>query len=280
MPAVYTDIRELLLNPDATIDDFVSVVEADSMLTLRVIRMAQSPYFGFPRPCENLYQAISLIGLMQLHDLMLGALCVRTFSTVPEEVLNLRAFWHYNVQCGIAAKTLARFSQAENFNGYFTLGLLHEVGHASMFIKEPEASLRALDDSLSGYRSVAEAERDYLGFDYSQVGAETMHLWHLPPVYSQVATHHLDPAGADEEFRPAVSIVHLAHEICEGLGLGTQHKLIRHARSTNPQFAGLPDTMGELITEEINTHADDVLGLLWPRPGDVSEGLSEHAYVD
>ena len=106
MPEVYVAIRKLLLNADTTIEDFVEVVERDSMLGVRVMRMAQSQYFGFPRSCENLYQAISLIGLMQLHDLMLGSLCMRTFSAIPEEVLNLRAFWRYCVQCGIAARTV------------------------------------------------------------------------------------------------------------------------------------------------------------------------------
>ena len=88
MPDVYVAIRNLLLNSNATIDDFVEVVESDSMLAVRVMRMAQSEYFGFPRRCSNLYQAISLIGLMQLHDLMLGSLCMRGFSAIPKEVFN------------------------------------------------------------------------------------------------------------------------------------------------------------------------------------------------
>ena len=65
MPEVYVAIRKLLLNPDATMEEFVEVVERDSMLSVRVMRMAKSQYFGFPRNCENLYQAISLIGLIE-----------------------------------------------------------------------------------------------------------------------------------------------------------------------------------------------------------------------
>ncbi|MCP4391542.1 MAG: HDOD domain-containing protein, partial [Gammaproteobacteria bacterium] len=212
MPEVYVDIRKLLLNSSTTIDDFVEVVESDSMLAVRVMRMAQSQYFGFPRSCENLHQAISLIGLMQLHDLMLGSLCMRTFSAIPEEVLNLKAFWRYNVQCGIAARTIGQFSKTDSHHVFFTLGLLHEIGHAAMFLKQPEASLRALDDSLSEQRSLAEAEQEYLGFDYGQVGSEMMQLWHLPPVYQQVAACHLEPDLADQEFQPAVNVVHLAHQ--------------------------------------------------------------------
>ncbi len=146
MPEVYVAIRQLLHSPDTTIDDFVEVVEADSMLAVRVMRMATSQYFGFPRSCDTLYQAIRLIGLMQLHDLLLGTLCMRTFAAVPEEVLNLKAFWRYNVQCGIAAKTIARLSKADNQQVYFSLGLLHEIGHASMFVKEPGQTEGRIDE--------------------------------------------------------------------------------------------------------------------------------------
>ena len=264
MPEVYVAIRKLLLNSNTTIDDFVEVVESDSMLAVRVMRMAQSQYFGFPRSCESLYQAISLIGLMQLHDLMLGTLCMRTFSAIPEEVLNLKAFWRYNVQCGIAARTIGQFSKTDSHQVFFTLGLLHEIGHAAMFLKEPEASLRALDESLSRFRTLAAAEREYLGFDYGQVGSELMQLWHLPPVYQQVATCHLEPERAEPDFRPAVNVVYLAHQFCQDPRPAQHDKLLRRCVDEMPQFSRLPKNIDQILVDEIETHTDPVLGLLWP----------------
>jgi len=264
MPEVYVAIRKLLLNPNTTLDDFVEVVERDSMLAVRVMRMAQSQYFGFPRSCENLYQAISLIGLMQLHDLMLGSLCLRTFSAIPEEVLNLRAFWRYCVQCGIAARTIGQHSKADSHQVFFTLGLLHEIGHAALFLKAPEISSRALDLSQQQNRSLAEVEREQLGFDYGQLGAELMQLWHLPPVYQQVAAFHLEPEKAEEQFRPAVDVVHLAHALCQDSNEGKHQHLIANCIEQNPLFKKLPPKIGEMVSEEIETNTDKVLGLLWP----------------
>lgn len=265
MPEVYVAIRKLLLNYDTSIDDFVEVVESDSMLAVRVMRIAQSQYFGFPRKRESLYQAISLIGLMQLHDLMLGSLCMRSFSAIPEEVLNLGDFWRYNVQCGIAARTIGQFSKTDSHHVFFTLGLLHEIGHAAMFLKQPEASLRALDDSLSQRLSLAAAEREYLGFDYGQLGSELMQLWHLPPVYQQVAACHLEPERARPEFRPAVNVVYLAHQFCQDPRAGQHRELFKRCIDDIPQFSRLPENIDEILVEEIATHTDAVLGLLWPR---------------
>ena len=264
MPEVYVAIRKLLLNANTTIDDFVEVVARDSMLAVRVIRMAQSQYFGFPRSCENLYQAISLIGLMQLHDLMLGSLCMRTFSAIPEQVLNLREFWRYCVQSGIAARTVGQYSKTDGHQVFFSLGLMHEIGHAAMFLKASEASLQALELSQQQGRDLAEVEREILGFDYGEVGAELMQVWHLPPVYQQVAAFHLQPELADPEFRLAVEVVHLAHTICQGPPAGKAQDLIAAGINQQTQFKKLPSNIDEIVLEEVETHTDSVLGLLWP----------------
>ena len=240
MPEVYLAIRQLMLNADATIEDFVAVVERDSMLSVRVIRIASSEYFGFPRQCENLYQAISLIGLMQLHDLLLGTLSMRTISSIPEQVLNLKAFWRYCVQCGIAARTIGQHSKAESHHVFFTQGLLHEIGHAALFLKNPEASLQALERSQSEGRDIGDVERELFGFDYGQAGAELMRLWHLPPAYQQAAAHHLEPDRADPPFQAAVNVVGLAHALCQDTSDEQQHELIEHSIDEIPLFEHLP----------------------------------------
>ncbi len=264
MPEVYVAIRKLLLSGNAKLEDFVDVVESDSMLAVRVMRMAQSQYFGFPRSCENLFQSISLIGLMQLHDLMLGSLCMRTFSAIPEEVLNLRAFWRYCVQCGIAARTIGQHSKTSSHQVFFTLGLLHEIGHAAMFLKAPESSLQSYELSQQQNRSIAEVEREHIGFDYGELGAEMMQLWHLPPVYQQVADYHLRPERADEEFRAAVDVVHMAHVICQDVRPGIHQDLIAERIEHRLLFKDMTPKIDEIIIDEIEINTDPVLELLWP----------------
>jgi HD-like signal output (HDOD) protein len=65
--------------------------------------MANSQLFGMPGQANHLFQAISVIGIMQLHDIMLSSLCIHTFSAMPEQALYQKTFWHYCIQCGIAA---------------------------------------------------------------------------------------------------------------------------------------------------------------------------------
>jgi HD-like signal output (HDOD) protein len=265
MPEVYLDIRRMIKNPDARISDFVKIIEADSMLSVRVIRMANSDYLGFPRKSENLYQAINLIGVMQLHDLLLSSLSLRTFSSIPEQILNLGAFWHYGVQCGIAASTLARYTTIPAGNYLFTLGLLHEVGHVLMYLKSPELSFQALDASQTQEITITDLEREYLGFDYGQLGAALMQFWHLPEVYQQVAAYHLQPDLADDNYRLEVQIVHLAHAICQNSDPDQRREIIASIAENNPQLKQLPADIDNVIQDQINTHSETVLKILWPK---------------
>ena len=265
MPEIYLGIRRLIDKQDAKIEDYVEIIETDSMLSVRLIRMANSDFFGFPRKTKNLHQTIEMIGINQLHDLLLGSLSLRTFSSIPEQILNLKSFWHYGVQCGIAASTIARYSSIPTSNHYFTLGLLHEIGHAVMYLKSPELCIQVLDDSQTQNCTVTALERVHLGFDYGQLGAALMQLWHLPEVYQQVAAYHLQPQQADVAYQQDVRIIYLAHAICQNPVASQQREIISSIAEGDPQLSNLPDDIDKLIQAEINTHADSILGILWPR---------------
>ena len=81
MPEIYMEIRRLIEKQDARIADFVRLIETDSMLSVRVYRMANSDFFGFPRKATNLYQAIEMIGVALVRTPACGRRSPRTPST-------------------------------------------------------------------------------------------------------------------------------------------------------------------------------------------------------
>ena len=264
MPEIYRDIRRLIEQQDSDINAFVKLIENDSALSTRLLRIANSHYFGYPKRADDLYQAVSLVGIMQLHDLVLNSLSFRTLAALPAQIFNLEAFWRYSVECGIAARTLAQFAQIIPINPFFTLGLMHEIGHAVMFVKEPELSLQAIDETKSAQKdSITNIERDLLGFDYTQAGSVLMKLWHLPELYQQVTAHHLYPERADEPHQQAVNIVHLAHMLCQNRSIESKQQHIEQIKKADPQIAKLPDNIAEIVFKEIEANTDTVLNMLW-----------------
>lgn len=263
MPEVYLKIRLLLDKPDARIRDYVAVLQTDSMLTIRIIRMANSHFFGFNRKADDLYDAISLIGTIQLHDLLLSCLCMRTFCNIPGAVLDLKEFWLHAVECGIACRTLAKLAGLPAGHRFFALGLLLEIGHAAMFIKAPGQALDALMASREEGVPIDEQERRVFGFDYCQLGAELMHLWHLPEVYSYIIGHHLHPERTEPNYRNETYLVYLAQQV---FAEPEQfYKALSDLQHSHQQFAVMPGNLKDLVSQEIATHLDDIFLMLCPR---------------
>lgn len=264
MPEIYTDIRQMIENQDTGIQDFVDIIEQDQMLSIRLMRIANSHYFGYPGRAMDLYQTISLIGIMQLHDLVLNCLCLRTFASVPRQIFNMKSFWKYSIEAAIASRTIAQYGQIFPINPYFTVGLLHEVGHAVMFVREPELASEALDAASQDNSPLIEKERELFGFDYTEVGSALMQHWQLPERFQQASAYHLQPERADEAHQTAVNVVNLAHQVCDNPVLGQNQQLIEEAKQRDPEMNRLPDNINDIIVKEIQANTDDVLNILWP----------------
>jgi len=264
MPAIYLEISRLMKKPNAEVGDFEKLVEADSMLTLRIIRIANSQFFGFKRKANNLYEAISLIGVIQVHDMLLSSLCLRAFYNIPEQVLNFNDFWRHGIQCGIAARTLAKFCGLPAGNRFFTLGLLLEIGHALMYIKAPDLSSKTLLVSQQYNRPLVTVEREYFGFDYCQLGAVLMRHWHLPEIYSQIIEHHLCPERTEPHYRMQTDLVNLAHRLLEEKGYlyNQLTQLLTYHQQLVP--TPIPENIEQLVFNTIVEHGDEVLAMLTP----------------
>lgn len=264
MPDVYLDIRSLIQQQKLDINHYVRIIEKDSVLSKRMFSIANSHYFGYPGRVENLEQALSMVGIMQVHDLILTSLSLRAMASIPQQLFNLEAFWKYSVQCGIAARTIAQYSQIFPINPYFTLGLVHEIGHAAMFVKATELSLQAVDESREKGCCVTASEQEYLNFDYTQAGTAMMQLWHLPERYQQVTAFHLHPEQADKAHRQTVTIIHLAHMFCQNPQLKAHQSLFSKITQNDPQLKKLPTNIDKIIIDEINDNTNAVLSLIWP----------------
>lgn len=264
MPYIYLKVRSLIEDPNSKVADFVEAIENDSSLSVKLSRITNSEYFGFPRRAEALYQAVSLIGIMQLHDLILNSLSLRTFSAVPRQIFNLESFWIYSINCGIAARTIAQHAQIIPINPFFTYGLLHEIGHAAMFIREPELSIQALEVSDNSIRQQLDKERELFGFDYTEVGAALIRQWQLPSVYEQIVSYHHQVDDADESHRLAVRVVHLSHVSCQPEPQEDIREVFQAQKNADPHLAKLPDNIVDIIHREVELNGKKVLDMLWP----------------
>ena len=168
LPAVYLRARELMADANVPLRRVGEVIAADPGLTARLLRIANSAYFGFTARIETASRAVTILGTQQVHDLLLATSLANAFSDTDSDVLDMHAFWHDSVRCALAARLIAARCNVLDSERLFVEGLLHDIGHLVMFDKLPALTHEAMVQARHEGTPLHEVERELLGFDYSR----------------------------------------------------------------------------------------------------------------
>jgi HD-like signal output (HDOD) protein len=209
LPEVYLKIRQLMADDDSDIADFAEIVRLDPNLSLAVLKMVNSAFFGFSKKIESVLQATNMIGIGQLHIIVLGLSAISALDC-PNKLIPLKIFWRSSLFTGVLAQLLARRLKMPNSEKLFIKGLLHEVGHLVLYAKFPELTEHALGIAENDNVPIHEAECQVFGCHYGDVGALLMAQWGLSDEYQMDIRHQPEPEVTNP--RPeAVGLLHLAH---------------------------------------------------------------------
>jgi HD-like signal output (HDOD) protein len=214
LPDIYIRLKTVVDDPESSMADVADVVANDPGLTARLLKIANSPYFGFPAKITTVARATSLLGTQQIHDLVLATTVTEAFSGIPSELISMQDFWSNSIRCGLLCRRLAQECNVLDSERLFVEGLLHDVGHLIMYQALPEASAAALLESQQQDKPLFLVERELIGCDYAQVGSALMRSWHFPPGLIESVLHQNEPARA-EEFPLEGAIMHIAVRLKE-----------------------------------------------------------------
>jgi len=211
LPEVYLKIRGLMDDPHSVLNDFSAVVNTDPGLLSVVLKIVNSAFFGFSGQIGDINRALNLIGIGQLHDLVLSLSAVGSLD-LPNEIEELQVFWQRSIYCGVVSQLLAKKRKLQDAESLFVIGLLHEIGRLLLFLVHPKQSKQIVDLALAENRPLAALERDVFGADYGKVGQALMAEWKLPLKFQLITEHHVEPDGATE-YIDETAILHVAHQV-------------------------------------------------------------------
>lgn len=219
LPFFYERLNEAINHPRSSIDDIARIITEDQGLTVRLLKLANSPMFGYYSRVDSITKAVTIIGTQQLRDLALAASVMGIFRGIPEELLNMTSFWRHSIACGMIARGLATYRREINVERFFVAGMLHDVGQLVLCTSIPEVVREMLEASRDRQSLHYVTERERLGFDHAAVGGALLRKWKIPPVIGEpVACHHA-PAAA-EQFPLEAALIHVADIICQALEFG------------------------------------------------------------
>jgi HD-like signal output (HDOD) protein len=216
LPAVYFRVKRVIDDPNGSIAQLAEAMATDAAMTARVLRVVNSPFFGFPGRIETVTRALNILGMQQVHDLVLAWALGSVFADVSTSVMSMQEFWYKSVARGLAARGLARLARFVDAERLFVEGLLSDIGHLVMYVAVPDLSMKAAKTSERTARPLHETERDLIGCDYAAVGAALVSAWGLPAAFEEPIACQTDPFVARRHPLEA-AILHVAGIVVDTL---------------------------------------------------------------
>lgn len=220
-PQVVVKVLHMLEDPDIPASKIVEVIQYDPVITMRLLQVCNSAMFAVRRKVESLQQAMMLLGNQAMVRLLIAFGALETLKDpLPGYGLERGELLEHAIACATLSQILLKDIKRPEDHCTFTGAVLHDVG--KIVLNEfagseyKEISRMVEERGTSGL----EAERQVLGVDHAELGAELARRWNLPESITVIIGRHHDQVDPSRD-PLALCLVHLANVLCVQLGIGT-----------------------------------------------------------
>lgn len=191
LPSIVHELQRTLALPDVDMRKIAAVIEKDPGLSARVLKLANSAFFGFAGKVATVPLASSLLGVEAIDGLVTGMGVVGAVSDTPTGGFSAGAFWLHAITTGMCAQAMVGHFGWNLRGDVFTCGVLHDLGKiiVSQYLPLPYLKILELARAGTTYR---EAECKILGADHPRIGYWVAKKWQLPDVFAQCMLRHHD----------------------------------------------------------------------------------------
>jgi putative nucleotidyltransferase with HDIG domain len=202
LPKVLDEVSRLVKDPDSSTEQIAKLISMDQVLSAKVLKMVNSPIYGFSGRISSIHHALVLLGFNVLRGVIVST---SVMDMMHQAMVGL---WEHSVGCALASSTVARHVGLKDVEDISVAGLLHDLGKVVTAVQLPElkSSIEAMVKAQD--LTYLDAERAVLGFGHDRVNAWIADHWKLPPAIKEGMSYHHKPQLA--RFYPEVACcVHL-----------------------------------------------------------------------
>lgn len=222
MPVLPDRVKKIIAlteDPDSTIQDLEKEILKDQSLTSKILKLANSAYYGYPRKIDTVSQATILLGFQTIKSMALASTVSKMMSNeLKGYALGKNDLWTQSQTCAIISRYIAKEIRFPNPETAYIAGLLRDIGKTILnFYVEKE--YHAIINKVESEKiSFLEAEEEILGFNHAQVGEKIAIKWNFPEeLVEAIGLHHTPEKST---INPTlVSIVHIADAITMMMGV-------------------------------------------------------------
>jgi len=207
VPDVVRELIVLLNDPNANYFDISQKVAHDQTMSLKVLRVVNSAYFGLSRKVYSIDEATVILGINKLKTLVIASGFANSVKSV--EGIDLKTFWQDSFRVAILAQWLGKHTDLVDAEEAFTAGIVHNLGRLLLHLTEPTIAQEIRTRTKENFISRTKAELDALGFTTQDASKALMDLWKFPPELGEAVRMHKRPFS-EEDPQPLACVLNLA----------------------------------------------------------------------
>ncbi|KJS30305.1 MAG: hypothetical protein VR64_16490 [Desulfatitalea sp. BRH_c12] len=219
MPKVLFKARAVLSDQNSSFKDISKIIETDQAIAAKILKVANSAYYGLSGMVSSIHQASVVLGYQTLEQVIT---MVSTTSLLGKQLkgygLNAGVLWKHSLATAMACRLIAKLRAPSLENDAFSVGLIHDAGKLALdgyvLSKRSEIDAFLRDQSPS----FLEAERRVLGFDHTEIAHDLSQKWKLPENHAAAMRFHHSPEAS--QGNQLAHIVHIANNIAFRAGFG------------------------------------------------------------
>jgi putative nucleotidyltransferase with HDIG domain len=220
LPTIAVEVASLIDNPNTSVSRLTQVIASDQVLTAKVLKIANSPYYGFQKKISTLDFAIVVLGFDSLKEILISVSLINAFKKRQDKYFNSKEFWEHSLASGIAARTLARQLGYRISGESFVAGLLHDIGILvthQYFYDEYKRIIEAVTEGKSTFQDM---EKTVLYATHGEIGGWLAERWNLPDQLIESIKFHHKPEMAEKNPQ-LTALIHFVDYLCNKLQIGS-----------------------------------------------------------
>ena len=253
MPQTVIKAREIMADSKAGFKELAELFEADQAIAAKILKLANSPYYGIAGGVSSIQKASVVLGQKTLGELItLSGVSGLLGDRLEGYGLDVGDLWKHSLAVAFGCRAITAKVDPSLESDAFTAGLLHDSGKLILDTYITERWQRFEDAMADGETSFLDAEKEVLELDHPEIASEVCKAWHIPDAISHAIRYHHLPSQSDES--KLAYIVHAADTIAlmSGLGIGVDGTFYQMEAGTM-EFLGLnEDDLGEVMGDMLS----------------------------
>lgn len=252
LPAVAVELIEMTSQPDLDLRQIAALIETDQALSVKIIRTVNSSYYGLPRPCASINQAIVYLGLNSVKTLALGFCLVDSVDEDDGVGFDYASYWRHELYSAAAARLMASATEKVEDDTAFLAALVQDIGMPALYRAFRDVYLQVIDLARGKHANLLDIEQRAIKITHAEVGAALAERWNLPPELVACIRYHHESDQASSEHQTIVRIVELSQIAAEVTGTHEVDTLARFRELGESWFGFSREESDEILrkTEE------------------------------